>query len=166
MDVKYHVYLRGGDNHLDYLLTPLIQSSKFKHIQQLWQVDTNHWTFSTCSYWNWCIDARQDVVQNNEPPPPPPSLPWPQGTTLAEKLWGSKEDVVHSTNFTSTIKLDAWGQSCNSEEVAWVVQLLPHFWCSKHCYRHDLFNCVGSHHWNNSVKLKNYLRMNCFIVGL
>ena len=21
------------------------------------------------------------------------------------------------------------------------------FWCSKYCYRHNLFNCVGSHHW-------------------
>ena len=40
------------------------------------------------------------------------------------------------------------------------------FWCSKYCYRHNLFNCVGSHHWK-TVKLKNYfLRMNCRIVGL
>ena len=39
--------LRGGDSHLDYLITLLIQSSKFKRIQQLWQVDANRWTFST-----------------------------------------------------------------------------------------------------------------------
>ena len=76
-----------------------------------------------------------------------PTWHWPQGTTLAEMLWGSKEDVVHSTSFASTIKLDARGQSWNTEEVACVVQLPPNFWCSKYCYRHSLFNCVGSHHW-------------------
>jgi len=53
-----------------------------------------------------------------------PMRHWPQGTALAEKLWGWKEDVVHSANFASTVKLDAWGQSWNTEEMTCVVQLL------------------------------------------
>ena len=31
---------------------------------------------------------------------------WPQGATLAEKLWGSTEDLLLTTSFINTIKLD------------------------------------------------------------
>ena len=41
---------------------------------------------------------------------------WPQGSTLAEKLWGSKEDLLQTTQFINAIKLNVWGQSWITEE--------------------------------------------------
>ena len=40
----------------------------------------------------------------------------PKGATFAEKLWSSKEDLLHTTIFISTIKLDVSGQSSNPEK--------------------------------------------------
>ena len=39
-----------------------------------------------------------------------------QRSNVVEKLWGSKEDLVQTTNFINAIKLDVWGQSWNAEE--------------------------------------------------
>ena len=41
---------------------------------------------------------------------------WLQGATLAEKLWGSKEDLAQISNCIRTIKPGVWGPSWNTED--------------------------------------------------
>ena len=41
---------------------------------------------------------------------------WPQGATLAERLWGSKEELLQAASFSNTITLDVRGQSWSADE--------------------------------------------------
>jgi len=40
----------------------------------------------------------------------------PKVPRLHEKLWGSEEDLLHTTQVIDTIQLDVWGQSWNDDE--------------------------------------------------
>ena len=47
--------------------------------------------------------------------PPPPAPPKKKGEKK-KNIWGPKQDLLQTTKFINTVKLDAWGQSWNTEE--------------------------------------------------